>query len=74
VSFAGPIVGRLSVTVHHGGIVRTSYSYLDTISVVRGQRVDRGDVLGTSGIHDDRAAFHFSVRLGDTYVDPISAL
>lgn len=74
VTFAGPIVGRLSVTVHHGGAVRTSYSYLGSITVHRGDTVFRGDVIGTSNVHDGRDAFHFSLRLGDEYVDPLAAL
>ncbi len=74
VTFAGSVAGRLSVTVHHGGVVRTSYSYLERVLVRRGDNVQRGDPVGISGIHDGREAFHFSVRLGDEYVDPVSAL
>ncbi len=32
VTFAGSVAGRLSVTIAHGGGLRTSYSYLDTRS------------------------------------------
>ncbi len=70
VTFAGEVAGVLSVTVHHGGGLRTSYSYLSEILVERGQRLARGEVLGASGLDHDVAAVHFSVRVGDVYRDP----
>jgi murein DD-endopeptidase MepM/ murein hydrolase activator NlpD len=70
VTFAGEVAGVLSVTVDHGGGLRTSYSYLSEIDVVRGQRVTVGSVVGTSGSDHDLAAVHFSVRIGDVYQDP----
>ena len=74
VTFAGEVAGVLSVTIHHGGGLRTSYSYLSEIAVVRGQAVARGDVVGSSGLDHDMAAIHFSVRVGDTYHDPVGWL
>ncbi len=71
VTFSGRVAGRLSVTVHHGGGVRTSYSYLATAGVKRGDRVERGEVIGTSGIDHGVAAVHYSVRIGDLYVAPL---
>ncbi len=70
VTFAGVVVGVRSVTVGHGGGLRTSYSYLDDIAVVSGQWVSVGDTLGYSGLDHDLAALHFSVRIGDVYHDP----
>jgi len=49
VTFAGSVAGRLSVTVHHGGGVRTSYSYLSAASVTLGEVVTAGTVLGSPG-------------------------
>jgi len=72
VAFAGSVAGRLSVTVNHGGSVRTSYSYLAGISVRVGQDVRRGTSLGTSGSHGDLPAWHMSLRLGNRYLDPRS--
>ena len=46
VTFAGPVAGRLSVTVHHGGGVRTSYSYLSAVTVAAGQAVAAGSHPG----------------------------
>ena len=49
VTFAGSVAGSLHVVVAHGGGLRTSSSFLATITVRRGQRVARGDVVGTAG-------------------------
>jgi len=65
VEFAGQVGGRLHVVVRHPDGLRTSYSFLASISVVEGQQVARGTVVGTAG-----AALHFGVRSGDTYIDP----
>lgn len=65
VSFVGPVAGTLHVTVAHPDGLRTSYSFLDSVAVRRGQVVAAGDVVGTGG-----AGFHFGVRDGDTYLDP----
>ena len=70
VTFAGDVAGVLSVTVHHGGGLRTSYSYLETIATTAGETVRRGSRLGTSGHDHDLASVHFSVRVGATYHDP----
>jgi murein DD-endopeptidase MepM/ murein hydrolase activator NlpD len=73
VSFVGRINGRLSVTVLHGGAVRSSYSYLGSASVSRHQAVARGDPVGTAGIHGGVGSFHLSLRIGSRYVDPIAS-
>lgn len=74
VTFAGPIAEVLSVTVDHGGGLRTSYSYLSRIGVDVGQHVDRSTVLGRTGLDHGAAALHFSVRVGDSYQDPVAWL
>jgi len=74
VTFAGEVAGVLSVTVHHGGGLRTSYSYLSEIDVTRGQWVATGSPIGRSGTDHDIAAVHFSVRVGDVYQDPANWL
>ncbi len=65
VVFAGPVAGALHVTVEHADGVRTSYSYLATLQVRRGQRVRQGQQLATSG---DR--LHVGARVDGVYVDP----
>ena len=74
VSFAGSVAGNLTTTVHHGGGLRTSYSYLATVTVEPGQAVAESTSLGTSGTGHDAPALHFSVRLGETYVDPMAVI
>jgi peptidase M23-like protein/palmitoyl protein thioesterase len=65
VVFAGQVGGTLNVVVLHDDGIRTSYSFLATISVHRGDVVRQGQVLGTTA---DR--FHFGARAGDAYLDP----
>lgn len=69
VSFAGEVVGVRSVTVDHGGGVRSTVSWLDDVAVRVGQQVDEGQVLGTFG-GGHAGGLHFSVRIDGTYVDP----
>jgi Peptidase family M23/Putative serine esterase (DUF676) len=74
VTFAGPVAGSLHVTVLHDGGLRTSYSFLARIDVRNGQRVTAGQPLGTSGgtgPDHERSVFHFGLRLGDRYLDPM---
>ena len=49
VTFAGNVAGSLHVVVAHAGGLRTSYSFLATIAVRRGQHVARGDVARHRG-------------------------
>ncbi len=70
VTFAGSVAGMKSVTVHHGGGLRTSYSYLAGISVAPDEQVKAGRVLGATSLDHGSAALHFSVRLADRYLDP----
>jgi pimeloyl-ACP methyl ester carboxylesterase len=70
VVFAGPVGGALHVTIEHGDGLRTTYSFLEEISVRRGGKIGVGDVVGIAG-----GAFHFGVRAPDgTYLDPVALL
>ena len=72
--FAGAVAGARHVVVRHAGGLRTSYSFLATIRVHRGERVGRGAVLGTTGgrgEHHDGHVLHLGLRIGDAYVDPM---
>ncbi len=73
-SFAGSVAGMQTVTVDHGHGMKTSVSHLLEISVVRGQEVVAGEVLGVSGFPHGEPGVHFSVRLGGAYVDPVTFL
>lgn len=72
VSFAGRVVDAAWVTVDHGAL-RTTVGPMADIVVRRGQRVARGEVVGTSGRAHGIAALHWSLRRGDTYLDPLVA-
>jgi len=74
VSFVGTVAGNLTVTVDHGGGLRTSYSYLGMVAVEGGERVTESTTLGTSGPGHGSTALHFSVRLGARYVDPLTVI
>jgi murein DD-endopeptidase MepM/ murein hydrolase activator NlpD len=65
VAFAGSVAGALHVTVRHAAGVRTSYSFLASIAVAVGQRVDQGTMVGRAG-----ETFHFGARIGSAYIDP----
>ncbi len=67
VTFAGTVAGTRHVTLEHADGLRTSYSFLDEVSVVLGQRVEQGDQVGTTA-----GALHLGVRAGDAYLDPAS--
>jgi hypothetical protein len=69
VAFAGSVGGSLHVTVLHPDGVRTTYSFLRSVSVRRGERVERGQEVGRAG-----ARLHFGARLGEDYLDPRSLL
>lgn len=70
VTFAGPVAGALHVVVLHSDGLRTSYSFLGTASVRRGQEVAQGDTIGAAGLKP----LHFGARRGDDYVDPLGLL
>jgi murein DD-endopeptidase MepM/ murein hydrolase activator NlpD/triacylglycerol esterase/lipase EstA (alpha/beta hydrolase family) len=69
VVFAGPVGNTLHVVVLHADGVRTTYAFLASITVMRGQAVGMGAAVGTSG-----AGLHFGARVGEAYVDPLVLL
>ena len=73
ITFAGSVAGSLHIVVTHPGGLRTSYSFVATIAVRRGQSVVRGDLLGTTGggTGEHAGVLHFGLRVGDRYVDPM---
>jgi len=77
VTFAGPVGGRLFVTVDHGAGLESTYSFLDAIAVRRGDVVSQGQPIARSGTGhagDVVPALHFGVKLADVYVDPLDYL
>jgi hypothetical protein len=74
VSFAGPVGGRLFVTIDHGGGLTSTASWLSSLLVKKNARVIRGQPVATTGWgHPDLTVpqLHFSVRLHGDYVDPM---
>lgn len=67
VTFAGTVAGTRHVTIRHADGVRTTYSFLAEVTVVAGQSVRQGQVLGTTA-----ARLHLGARRGDAYFDPAS--
>lgn len=74
VTFSGTVAGVMSVTVGHGGDLRTSYSYLASRAVWVGEQVEAGTILGESGSDRDVGALHLSLRVGEQYRDPMRVL
>jgi murein DD-endopeptidase MepM/ murein hydrolase activator NlpD len=73
VAFAGPVAGRLFVSIDHADGIRTTYSFLSLIGVKQGQSVERGDPVGASGTGDGSSPephLHFGARTGADYIDP----
>lgn len=63
--------GKL-VIINHGNDLTTYYAHNDTIKVEKGQRVAKGDVIGTAGTTGNVTGphLHFEVRQNGTPVDP----
>ncbi len=77
VSFAGPVGGRLFLTIDHGGGLESTFSWVSALQVRRGDIVVPGQpVARTGGGHtgDLVANLHFGVKLNDAYVDPLDYL
>lgn len=64
------------VIIDHGNGYKTLYGHLSSLSVVAGQRVGRGDVLGQMGStgRSTGTHLHFEIRTAGGNVDPLSYL
>jgi murein DD-endopeptidase MepM/ murein hydrolase activator NlpD len=74
VEFAAAVAGTRHVVLRHLGGLRTSYSFLRSVSVHRGERVTGGAVVGVSGGSGQNHAgrvLHLGLRAGDGFVDPM---
>lgn len=66
----------IAVLVDHGGGVGTLYAHLSRTVVARGDRVERGEVVGAVGCTGTCTGphLHFEVRVGGQPRDPVSYL
>jgi murein DD-endopeptidase MepM/ murein hydrolase activator NlpD len=74
VSFAGPVGGKLYVTIDHGGSLASTYSFLSKVLVKKGTKVAAGQLIALSGFGhpgETPSHLHFGVKLGDSYMDPM---
>ena len=78
VTFAGPVGGRLFLTIDHGGGLESRYSFLDALVARRGDAVSSAGRWsrrsGTGHAGDLVPNLHFAVLLLDAYVDPLDYL
>jgi len=70
VTFAGSVAGMRSVTIEPVPGLKVSLSYLSTIEVSTGDRVTRGQTVGTAGAPHGVPGVHMSTRINGAYVDP----
>jgi murein DD-endopeptidase MepM/ murein hydrolase activator NlpD len=63
--------GNLILIRHKNGFI-SAYAHADGVQVKRGQRVERGEVIGSAGDTGDvpQPQLHFELRRGITPVDP----
>ena len=77
VAFAGWVAGSLFVSIDHPDGVRTTYSWLSSAIVRKGERVIRGQPIARSGQGHPEVSqphLHFGARIGRTYIDPMLLL
>ena len=77
VAFAGFVAGARWVSIDHPDGVRTSYGYLSSIAVSKGDLVARGQVIAASGFGHPGSLvphLHFGARFGGVYIDPMRLL
>lgn len=65
-----------TVVIDHGMGLFTSYYHLDTIEVEKGQKVTKGEVIGTLGTTGFSTGphLHYAVSIYNTYVNPYQPL
>ncbi len=75
VAFADAFTGYGQlVIIDHGEQTFTLYGNLGEVQVAKGERVGRGQPLGTVGLAGDTAALYFELRVDGRAVDPLQWL
>lgn len=61
------------VRIAHKGITSSLYAHLDRVNVIPGQKVSRGEKIGTVGVTGWTTGphLHFEVYVGETAVNPL---
>jgi murein DD-endopeptidase MepM/ murein hydrolase activator NlpD len=74
VAYTGSEIGGYGnlVLIRHEGGYMTAYAHLGTIKVQKGQKLSRGQVLGTVGAtgNVDKPQLHFEIRKGSKALNP----
>jgi murein DD-endopeptidase MepM/ murein hydrolase activator NlpD len=65
--------GGLSLVIDHGGAIHSMYFHLSDISVSVGQMVEKGDIIGLTGLSGRATGphLHFGIRLNGERVNPL---
>lgn len=77
VSFAGKVGGELFVTIVHGAGLSSTYSWISSTLVRKGDVVSRGQPIGTTGSGHPGSSvphLHLGAKLDGAYVDPLGLL
>jgi murein DD-endopeptidase MepM/ murein hydrolase activator NlpD len=77
VTFAGTVAGNLFLTIDHGGGLESTYSWISSLAVKKGDTVSAGQVVGATGTGHPGSGIthlHMGVKLDDVYVDPLEYL
>lgn len=77
VAFAGKVGGELFVTLDHGGELQSTYSWLGSTLVRKGDVVILGQPIATTGVGHAGSSvphLHLGVKLAGAYVDPMDYL
>ncbi|GAC1413570.1 MAG: hypothetical protein NVSMB57_09080 [Actinomycetota bacterium] len=74
VAFAGRVAGEWYVSIDHSDGLRTTYSFVRSVLVHKGDHVNRKSAIAISGQGHPDASFpphlHFGMRKGSDYLDP----
>ena len=65
-----------SIFLDHGGCVASMYFHLDDIIVEKGQRVEKGQIIGTVGATGRVTGphLHWGVRVNNARIDPLELI
>jgi murein DD-endopeptidase MepM/ murein hydrolase activator NlpD len=77
VTFSGKVGGLLFITLDHGDGLSSTYSWLSSTVVRKGDHVSRGATIGATGAGhpgSSVAHLHLGVKLDGGYIDPMIML